>query len=161
MKTLEWYSLANGLKDFLRNYRYSNGKSLFEDLPNRDALNILVGRGNAGEYPLIEILFGEESRLEKPSNINCAVVQLWIDIYVGGASVACDAQDIGEILYKQIYKMEKELIFAVEEYRKTLYRTYGTAVNIEVQAILSDGDENAPVTVQHRIIIDFTWHLSK
>lgn len=161
MKTVEWYPLADSLKDFLRNYRYSDGRKLFEYLPNYDSLNIVIGAGNAGEYPLIEIKFGEENSLDKPSNVSCGVIQFWIDVYIGGENLVGVVDELGQALYRQLYLMEKELVFALQEFRKTLYKMYGTETKVDIVAILSDGDENSPVTIEHRIVCNLTYYRDK
>ena len=88
---VNWYTIAMTLRNFLRNYKKSDGSILFPSLVDRDDLIIRVGAGNTGEYPAIWILFGSEESLDKQDRVNGAIVQLWIDMYVKGA-----ADDNGE-----------------------------------------------------------------
>lgn len=161
MKSLEWYSVAEGLKSFLRNFKYEDGRKPFQYLPNYENLHILVGTGNTGEYPLVEILLGEETKLEKPSNRLCSNIQLWIDIYVGGQNEVGSTEDFGQALYKQIYSVEKELVFLIHKYSKSLYTMYNSVADVDIVAVLSDGDENAPVTIQHRVVVNFEIYTDK
>ena len=160
-KYIEWYPLAEGLRDFLKSYTYDDGRHLFEYLRSEDKeLPIRVGAINAGEYPAIDILFGEESGMnERPKQENGALVQLWIDIYLSGADISADINSSTE-LYKLMYKTEKELFIALAEYNNLMRKTLGIATNLQVTGILSDGDENIPVSMQHRIVIEINWRKS-
>ena len=160
-KYIEWYPLAEGLRDFLKNYTYSDGRHLFEYLNIEDKeLPIRVGSVNAGEYPAIEILFGEETGMrDRPKTENGALVQLWIDVYISGVDSSSDINTSTDI-YKQMYNAEKELFIALNEYNNLIRKTLGIATNLQVTGILSDGDENIPVSMQHRIVIEINWRKS-
>jgi hypothetical protein len=157
-KYIEWYPLAEGLRDFLKSYTYDDGRHLFEYLRSEDKeLPIRVGAVNSGEYPAIVILFGEESGMnDRPKQQNGALVQLWIDIYLSGSDSSTEIDSSTE-LYKQMYNTEKELFIALEEYNNLMRKTLGIATNLQVIGILSDGDENIPVSMQHRIVIEIDW----
>ena len=160
-KYIEWYPLAEGLRDFLKSYTYDDGRHLFEYLRSEDKeLPIRVGAVNSGEYPAIVILFGEESGMnDRPKQQNGALVQLWIDIYLSGSDSSTEIDSSTE-LYKQMYNTEKELFIALEEYNNLMRKTLGIATNLQVIGILSDGDENIPVSMQHRIVIEIDWRKS-
>ena len=160
-KYIEWYPLAEGLRDFLKSYTYDDGRHLFEYLRSEDKeLQIRVGAVNSGEYPAIVILFGEESGMnDRPKQQNGALVQLWIDIYLSGSDSSTEIDSSTE-LYKQMYNTEKELFIALEEYNNLMRKTLGIATNLQVTGILSDGDENIPVSMQHRIVIEIDWRKS-
>ena len=66
---VNWYTIAMTLRNFLRNYKKSDGSILFPSLVDRDDLIIRVGAGNTGEYPAIWILFGSEESLALTFNI--------------------------------------------------------------------------------------------
>ena len=157
-KYIEWYPLAEGLRDFLKSYTYDDGRHLFEYLRSEDKeLPIRVGAVNSGEYPAIVILFGEETGMnDRPKQQNGALVQLWIDIYLSGSDSSTEIDSSTE-LYKQMYNTEKELFIALEEYNNLMRKTLGIATNLQVTGILSDGDENIPVSMQHRIVIEIDW----
>lgn len=155
VRLLNWYPLADGLVDFLKNYTYSDGTHLFEYLVDYDALKITIGGANAGEYPLINVLFGDETEMQFPKTIKGATVQLWIDIYVKCADN--DSQDKTNLMYTQLYRAEKEIITSLDKYSKLASRQTGTAINIIPQGILSDGSENAPATALHRVVLDIVW----
>lgn len=158
---IEWYPLAEGLRDFLKSYTYNDGRHLFEYLNTEDKeLLIRVGAVNSGEYPAIVILFGEETGMnERPKTANGALVQLWLDVYLSGADMSAEVNSSTE-LYKQMYNVEKELFIALDEYNNLMRRTLGIATNLQVTGILSDGDENIPVSMQHRIVIEIDWRKS-
>ena len=160
-KYIEWYPLAEGLRDFLKSYTYDDGRHLFEYLRSEDKeLPIRVGAVNSGEYPAIVILFGEESGMnDRPKQQNGALVQLWIDIYLSGSDSSTEIDSSTE-LYKQMYNTEKELFIALAEYNNLMRKTLGIATNLQVTGILSDGDENIPVSMQHRIVIEINWRKS-
>lgn len=160
-KYIEWYPLAEGLRDFLKSYTYDDGRHLFEYLRSEDKeLPIRVGAVNSGEYPAIVILFGEESGMnDRPKQQNGALVQLWIDVYLSGSDGSTEIDSSTE-LYKQMYNTEKELFIALEEYNNLMRKTLGIATNLQVTGILSDGDENIPVSMQHRIVIEIDWRKS-
>ena len=46
---VNWYTIAMTLRNFLRNYKKSDGSILFPSLVDRDDLIIRVGAGNTGE----------------------------------------------------------------------------------------------------------------
>ena len=152
---LNWFPLADGLVDFLKNYTYNDGTHLFNYLVDYDSLKINVGQCNTGEFPLINILFGEESEMEFPNNIKGATVQLWIDIYVKG--IQNNNQEEVKVMYTQLYRAEKELLSILKKYAKLMEKQIGSAINIIPQGVLSDGDENLPATAQHRLVLDIIW----
>ena len=160
-KYIEWYPLAEGLRDFLKSYTYDDGRHLFEYLRSEDKeLPIRVGAVNSGEYPAIVILFGEETGMnDRPKQQNGALVQLWIDIYLSGSDSSTEIDSSTDI-YKQMYNVEKELFIALNEYNNLMRKTLGIATNLQVTGILSDGDENIPVSMQHRIVIEINWRKS-
>lgn len=138
LKDLQWYNIASLLRDFLKTFRYSNGNRVFEYLVDRDDMKIKVGSGNTGEWPALWILFGDETRVEKQDNINGSVVQLWLDLYVkaeAGAEI-----DFTDNLYQQMFKAEKELVRLLKIFNNDLHKR-GIGSNLEILAILSDGDE--------------------
>lgn len=155
MKELQWYNIAIRLRDFLKSFKYNDGRRLFDCMVDRQDLKIRVGQGNTGEYPAIYILFGDESDVEKQDKRTGARVQLWVDIYVKGE--ATPDIDYDDCLYKQMFEVEQEFIKVLRIFNKDLHRR-GIATNLVIQAILSDGDENAPVTAQNRIVIDIEWY---
>ena len=155
MKELQWYNIAIRLRDFLKSFKYNDGRRLFDCMVDRQDLKIRVGQGNTGEYPAIYILFGDESDVEKQDNRTGARVQLWVDVYVKGE--ATPDIDYDDCLYKQMFEVEQEFIKVLRIFNKDLHRR-GIATNLVIQAILSDGDENAPVTAQNRIVIDIEWY---
>lgn len=155
MRELQWYNIAIKLRDFLQSYRYNNGRRLFESMVDRESLIIRVGTGNTGEYPAIYIIFGDESENEKQDKRVGAIAQLWVDIYVKGT--ATSDIDYDDCLYKQMFDVEQEFLMAIRLFNKDLQRR-GIATNMKIRGILSDGDENAPVTVQNRIVIDIEWY---
>ena len=155
IKKLNWYPLADGLVDFLKNYTYKDGTHLFEYFIDYDSLKITVGHANAGEYPLINVLFGDETDAQFPNNISGATVQMHIDIFVKCADN--DDVDKTKIMYTQLYKAEKEILECMSKYSKLMEKQTGTAINTVLQGVLSDGDENMPATALHRIVIDFVW----
>lgn len=155
MRELQWYNIAIRLRDFLQTYRYNDGRRLFEFMVNREDLIIRVGTGNAGEYPAIYIIFGDESDNEKQDKRVGAITQLWVDIYVKGT--ATSDIDYDDCLYRQLFEAEQEFLTVLRLFNKDLQRR-GIATNLKIQGILSDGDENAPVTAQNRIVIDIEWY---
>ena len=155
MKELQWYNIAIRLRDFLKSFKYNDGRRLFDCMVDRQDRKIRVGQGNTGEYPAIYILFGDESDVEKQDNRTGARVQLWVDVYVKGE--ATPDIDYDDCLYKQMFEVEQEFIKVLRIFNKDLHRR-GIATNLVIQAILSDGDENAPVTAQNRIVIDIEWY---
>ena len=96
---------------------------------------------------------------DRPKQQNGALVQLWIDIYLSGSDSSTEIDSSTE-LYKQMYNTEKELFIALEEYNNLMRKTLGIATNLQVIGILSDGDENIPVSMQHRIVIEINWRKS-
>lgn len=150
----QWYNIGQKLVEFLGNYTYSDGSHLFEYLTDRENLKIQLGTGNAGEYPAIWVLFGEEMKTENTRNGN--VIQFWIDVYTTGEAVS--ETPIDNMLYKQASQLENELATVLFEFDKILHKEYGIATNMKIRGVLSDGDENAPVVVQHRIVLDIEWY---
>lgn len=155
MRELQWYNIAIKLRDFLQSYKYDDGSRLFECMVDRQDLIIRVGEGNTGEYPAIYIIFGDESDNDKQDKRVGAIVQLWVDIYVKGE--ATSDVDYDDCLYRQMFKVEQEFIKVLRIFNKDLHKR-GIATNLKIQAILSDGDENAPATAQNRIVIDIEWY---
>ena len=152
---LKWLKIANKLRDYLKAYRTKEGKRLFDYLVDRDIFKIRVGAGNTGEYPALYILFGDEQDVEKQRNIIGARVTLYLDLYVKGE--ATPDIDYDDNLYRQIYLAEEELVEALNQFNFHLHQN-GLGSNLVVQAILSDGDENAPVVVAHRVLIEIEWY---
>ena len=155
---LQWFPIAIKLRDYLKSYRYKDGSRLFEDVTDRDDLQIRVGAGNVGEYPAIWILFGDEHKLDKQDSINGGVVQLWIDIYVKGE--AGPEIDFDDSCYRQLYCVEQEFMRILRKFQMYL-RDLGLIVDFNLQDVLSDGDENAPVSVQNRIVLDIEYYKNK
>lgn len=154
LKKLYWFKLAQRLRDFLKAYRYEDGTPLFDYFVDSDALKIRIGSGNTGEYPAICILFGDEGQLMKQDKIIGSRVQLWIDIYVKGEAGA--EIDFDDVCYRQQYQVQKEFFNALRAFQKEMTRK-GLVLNFQVQDILSDGDEQAPACVQHRIVLNVEW----
>lgn len=152
LKKILWYDIAIRFRDFIKNYHKEDGTRPFEYLVDRDNLVVKVGSGNTGEYPAIWILFGSEEDLEKQGNITASIIQFWIDTYVLGGST--DESDFDDSCYRQLYDMGQELLNMIYEFQKLLIRDYGLGVNIEIPAVYSDGDENAPATAMQRIIMN-------
>ena len=96
---------------------------------------------------------------DRPKTENGALVQLWIDVYISGVDSSSDINTSTDI-YKQMYNAEKELFIALNEYNNLMRKTLGIATNLQVTGILSDGDENIPVSMQHRIVIEINWRKS-
>ena len=114
---LHWGRLVKTLKDYLINYTYSDGTRLFNYINNRDDLKILVGSGNAGEYPLIEIKVGDEVGIgSNTRSCDSGSAELWLDIYLKGDDT--EEGNTGEALYDQIYNVEEEIVWAIDEYRE-------------------------------------------
>ena len=155
LKDIQWFNIAVRMRDFLKSYRYDDGTRLFDYLTNRDDLKIRIGKGNAGEFPAIWILFGDESQIEKQDKIVGGTIQFWVDIYVSG-ELTSDI-DYDDCLYRQIYKIEEELTTSFRELVKIMLNDFGLSTNFKISSILSDGDENAPASVQHRIVLDIEW----
>lgn len=157
MRELQWFNMVTGLRDFIKYYKYYDGRQLFDYLVDRDSFKIVIGKGITGEYPRLDILLGDETPLdkEKQSEITGATIQLWLDLYIKGASD--ELSEDGEMLYRQSFLAENELIKILNEYTKVLSKDYGIAVNLKVSGILSDGDENSPINIQHRIVLDIEW----
>lgn len=159
LKKLRWYDIAIRLRDFIKNYHTKYGKRPFEYLVDRDDMKIKVGSGNVGEFPAIWILFGSEEDTEKQAAINGSLIQFWIDLYVKGAQT--DEIDFDDICYRQLYQLEQDIINILYEFQKVLQRDYGLGVHIKIPMIASDGDENAPVTAMHRIIMDIEQYANR
>lgn len=154
-KYLHWGRLVKTLKDYLINYTYSDGTRLFNYINNRDDLKILVGSGNAGEYPLIEIKLGDESGIgTTPRSCDGGKTEIWLDIFLKGDDT--EEGNAGEALYDQIYNVEEEIVWAIDGYRELIQKTFKIATTIAV-SIWSDGDVNTPVTITHRLVLDIDW----
>ena len=154
-KYLHWGRLVKTLKDYLINYTYSDGTRLFNYINNRDDLKILVGSGNAGEYPLIEIKLGDESGIgTTPRSCDGGKTEIWLDIFLKGDDT--EEGNAGEALYDQIYNAEEEIVWAIDGYRELIQKTFKIATTIAV-SIWSDGDVNTPVTITHRLVLDIDW----
>ena len=152
---LHWGRLVKTLKDYLINYTYSDGTRLFNYINNRDDLKILVGSGNAGEYPLIEIKLGDESGIgTTPRSCDGGKTEIWLDIFLKGDDT--EEGNAGEALYDQIYNVEEEIVWAIDGYRELIQKTFKIATTIAV-SIWSDGDVNTPVTITHRLVLDIGW----
>ena len=152
---LHWGRLVKTLKDYLINYTYSDGTRLFNYINNRDDLKILVGSGNAGEYPLIEIKLGDESGIgTTPRSCDGGKTEIWLDIFLKGEDT--EEGNVGEALYDQIYNVEEEIVWAIDGYRELIQKTFKIATTIAV-SIWSDGDVNTPVTITHRLVLDIDW----
>lgn len=152
---LHWGRLVKALKDYLVNYTYEDGTRLFNYINNRDDLKILVGSGNAGEYPLIEIKLGDESGIgTTPRSCDGGKTQIWLDIFLKGDDT--EEGNMGEALYDQIYNVEEEIVWAIDGYRELIQKTFKIATTIAV-SIWSDGDVNTPVTITHRLVLDIDW----
>lgn len=152
---LHWGRLVKTLKDYLINYTYSDGTRLFNYINNRDDLKILVGSGNAGEYPLIEIKLGDESGIgTTPRSCDGGKTEIWLDIFLKGDDT--EEGNTGEALYDQIYNVEEEIVWAIDGYRELIQKTFKIATTIAV-SIWSDGDVNTPVTITHRLVLDIDW----
>ena len=158
LQRLEWYNIAIKLRDFLKSFTYSDGSKLFNYLVDSEDLQIRVGTGNTGEYPAVWIIFGDESDNEKQDSRVGAVLQLWIDIYVKGR--ATSDIDYDDVLYRQLYRAEEELIFALRIFNKKLQRM-GIGANMKILGILSDGNENAPASAVHRVVLSLEWYNDK
>lgn len=157
MNRIQWYPIALRLRDFMANYKTESGKQAFDYLVDRQDLKIKVGTGNVGEWPAIWILLGSEENINKQDKIIGAIIQLWIDIYVKGER--SDYNEYDDILYKQAYQVEQDILTMLNEFTILLAKDFGIAANIVVPAIYSDGDENAPTNVQHRIIVNIGWRM--
>ena len=152
---LHWGRLVKTLKDYLINYTYSDGTRLFNYINNRDDLKILVGSGNAGEYPLIEIKLGDESGIgTTPRSCDGGKTEIWLDIFLKGDDT--EEGNAGEALYDQIYNVEEEIVWAIDGYRELIQKTFKIATKITI-SVLSDGDVNTPVTITHRLVLDIDW----
>lgn len=155
---IEWYNIAIKLRDFLKSFRYRDGSRFFEYFIDRDDLQIRVGTGNTGEYPAIWIIFGDESDTQKQDARIGAVLQLWIDICVKGE--ATSDIDYDDTLYRQLFKAEEELIFALRLFNKE-FQKLGYGTDMKVLGILSDGNENAPASAVHRMVLSIEWYGDK
>ena len=154
IKELQWYNIATLLRDYLKSFRYSNGKRLFECMVDRDDLTIHLGTSNTGEYPAIDIIFGDESDPKKQDDINSAIVQLWIDIYVKGEATAdINANDC---LYRQLFNVENEFCTALRYFNNDLHKR-GLGTNCKVLSFLSDGDTQMPANGMVRAVIEIEW----
>lgn len=156
IKELQWYNIAVRLRDFLKAFKYKNGKRPFDKMTDRENLKIRVGKGNTGEFPAIWIIFGSEEDANRQASVTGAVVQLWVDIYV--TNQATSAYDMNDNNYKQMYDVETEFCDLLWKFNKDLQKR-GLGVKLTLQGILSDGDENENMNVsQHRLVIDIEWY---
>lgn len=155
LHSIYWFPIALKLRDFIKHYRHKEtGEPLFAYLQDREVMKIRVGQGNAGEYPALYILFGDETELRLQDKIIGSDIQLWLDIYIRGA--ASSEHDYDDMLYRDCYRVEQELVDMLREFNFYLQskRGLGLAANMRISSILSDGDENAPESVQHRVVLD-------
>ena len=150
-RKLYWFPIGNKLVDFLKGFTYSDGSKLFSKITDRNDMTIKLGSGNFGEFPAIWVLFGSEDDIEKQDKIVGRTIEYWIDIFVN--SEASPDQDFTNWSYKQAYEIERELMFDLEVFNKRLQSDYGLGTKISVKEILSDGDSNAPATLNHRAIV--------
>ena len=155
-RKLYWFPIGNKLVDFLKNFRYSDGSKLFSKITDSADMTIKLGSGNFGEFPAIWVLFGSEDDIEKQDKIVGRTIEYWIDIFVN--SEASPDQDFTNWSYKQAYDIERELMFALEVFNKRLQSDYKLGTKISVKEILSDGDINAPATLNHRAIVTVEWY---
>ena len=152
---LHWGRLVQPLKAHLINYTYSDGTRLFNYINNRDDLKILVGSGNAGEYPLIEIKVADEVGIGSSTrSCDSGSAELWLDIYLKGDDT--EEGNTGEALYDQIYNVEEEIVWAIDGYRELIQETYKIATKITI-SVFSDGDVNTPVTITHGLVLALDW----
>lgn len=156
---VNWYTIAMTLRNFLRNYKKSDGSILFPSLVDRDDLIIRVGAGNTGEYPAIWILFGSEESLDKQDRVNGAIVQLWIDMYVKGAAEDGE-NDYDDSCYQQVYEIEQEITQLLPVFQRYMADN-GIVMKLNPLAVLSDGDTNAPVSVSARYVLDIEWRKNR
>ena len=159
IKRLYWYDIALRLRDFLRAYRNKEGNRLFDYLADRDSMKIGVGVSTSGEYPALYIDYGREKDVQKQGRITGAKVELWIDLFVKGEAENVVA-DQGDLMYRQIYMAENELIQALNEFNFHLHRN-GLGSNLVVTQVLSDGSANMPVMVANRIVCEIEWYKEK
>jgi len=157
MRTINWYNIANTLRDFIRNYSEDDGTQLFPYLEDRENFKVNIGKGITGDFPRIDILIGDETLLDEKeqAKITGANITLWLDIYVKGGNDGIN--DNGDYLYRQIFRCEDDLVKLFSKFDKLIQKTYGIATNFKVTGILSDGDLSAPVSIQHRVILEIEW----
>lgn len=156
MNELLWYPIGTRLVDFMKSYRYNDGKRLFEYVTDRDVMQFRFGSGNSGEYPAVWVLFGEETDTEKQSQRVGSVIQFWIDIYVKGEQTPDMTYD--SWLYAQMYEIEQELTKVLKEFNIKLQRDFKLGVLCKLRTILSDGDENYSASAMHRAVVDIEWY---
>lgn len=157
LKRLYWYDVSLKLRDYLRAYRTKEGKRIFDYLVDRDVMKIRIGAGTAGEYPALFIDFGNEEDIGKQAKITGAKIELWLDLFIKGESENVVA-DYDDLVYRQIYMAENELIQALNEFNFHLHRN-GLGSNLVVTEVLSDGSANAPVVVANRIVCEIEWYV--
>ncbi|MFC2577689.1 MAG: hypothetical protein ACFNQH_01365 [Veillonella parvula] len=155
LQKVYWYDVAIRLRDFIKAYRRRDGKRLFDFLVDRDDLKVKVGIGNAGEYPAIYILFDSEESVHKQGTIVGARISLFVDLFIKGE--ATGDVDYDDVLYRQMYDAENELIAVLNEFNRYLHSN-GFGSNLVVEAVLSDGDENAPVVSANRVQVTIEWY---
>lgn len=155
-REIKWFPLAVKLKDFLVEYTYSDGTPLFNNLVDRDILDISIGKGIAGVYPSINIIFGEEQTTddEKQSVVVGGDIQLWIDICIKGEDDGTSSYDG---LYRQMFNAEQEINKVLTEFNNEIKKYYKIGTKISVEGIFSDGDEQLPILLQHRIVLRIKW----
>ena len=153
-----WRKLGRKLVDFMKNYRYNDGRRLFEYLSDRDDMHIRFGTGNAGEFPAVWVLFGEENSVKKQDAVTGGTIQYWIDIYANGQASA--DIPIGEYLYNQAERIENELLKVFhDEFIPKVQRELGLGLRAKILAILSDGDESMNINnIQQRIVLEIEWY---
>lgn len=155
MRILKWYPILLAFRDYLKEYTYPDGRHLFEYIERYNDLVIEVGNGISGATPSINILFGEESEFNHPKNINGAITQLWVDIYV--ASEATDDNSDTNTIYNQLYHAELEILEVLDSFSVQCLKTLGISTNITIQGILSDGAEGASASGMNRMVFDIEW----
>ena len=156
LKRVYWYDIAIKMRDYLKAYSHVDGTRLFDYLVDRDSLVIRVGTGNSGEYPAIFITFGEEGKVVNKGQNDGSQIVLYVDLYVKGGAEPASA-DYDDLLYRHQYMAQNELLKALEHFRGFLQRNK-LANNLNVETILSDGGENAPVICASRVILTCEAH---
>lgn len=153
-----WRKLGRKLVDFLNTYKYANGDRLFEYITDRDEMHIRFGTGNAGEFPALWVIFGEEDSVKRQDKFTGGKIQYWIDVYASGQATA--NIPISEYLYNQAELVENELLKVLhDEFLPKVRKELGLAINAEILAVLSDGDESMNINnIQQRIVIEFEWY---
>ena len=151
-----WYPIGERLVEFMKSYRYDDGRRLFEYLTDRDVMQFRFGSGNTGEFPAVWVLFGEETDTEKQSQRTGSIIQYWVDIYVKNEQTPDMTYD--SWLYAQLYQIEQELTFVLKEFNIKLQRDFKLGSLCKVKTILSDGDENYSATAMNRAVVEIEWY---